>query len=122
MISFIMINGQSFAEMSVKCCFFDQFISMSGLNATGKTPMYEIPLIYIGVGVCGWASIFCIGVFGYGILSLVFFSEIVHFAVLCSSLYYDGEVVIATNHTCKRCILRENVKLCSLSCFRLIKP
>ena len=42
---------------------------LSGLNATDKMPMYEMPLIYVfGVG----ESIFCIGVLGNGILSLAF--------------------------------------------------
>ena len=45
----------------------------TGLNATHKTPMYEMPLIYVfGVG----ARIFCIGVLGNGILSLAFCPEI----------------------------------------------
>ena len=43
---------------------------VSGLNATDKTPMYEMPLIYVfgvwGFGV--WVSIFCIGVLGNGIV------------------------------------------------------
>ena len=47
---------------------------VSGLNATGKTPMYERPLTFV---LGGWGFIigreqFCIGVLGFGILSLVF--------------------------------------------------
>ena len=41
---------------------------VSGLNAMDKMPMYEMPLIFVfEVG----ESIFCIGVLGVGILSLV---------------------------------------------------
>ena len=43
---------------------------VSGLNAMDKMPMYEMPLIFVfGFGV--GESIFCIGVLGVGILSLV---------------------------------------------------
>ena len=53
---------------------------VSGLDATGKTPMYEMPLIYVfgiwGLGFGVGASIFCIGVLDNGILSLTFCPEI----------------------------------------------
>ena len=53
----------------------DEVWAVSGLNATDKTTMYEMPLIC----VCGLAfrvSIICSGVLGNGILSLAFCPEI----------------------------------------------
>ena len=42
--------------------------AVSGLYATDKTPMYEIPPIYVlGFGV--GRAFFCIGVLGNGVLS-----------------------------------------------------
>ena len=53
-------------------------LKVSCLNATDKTPMYEMPLIYV-FGCWGFrvgVSIFCIGILGNGILSLAFCPEI----------------------------------------------
>ena len=47
-----------------------------------QTPMDEIPLIYVfrvwDLEFWDWGKIFCIGVFGNGILSLAFCTEIKH--------------------------------------------
>ena len=56
-----------------------RFVPVSGQNATGKTPMNEMPLIYVfgvlGLGCLGWGENFFIGVMGNGILSLAFCPE-----------------------------------------------
>ena len=53
-------------------------LPVSGHSATDKTPMYEMPLIYVfgGWGFGVGESTFCIGVLGNGILSLAFCPEI----------------------------------------------
>ena len=45
---------------------------VSGLNATEKVPMYEMPLTYVfgGLGFSGWGEYFLY--WGNGILSLAF--------------------------------------------------
>ena len=55
---------------------------VSGLNATDKTPMYEMPLTLVFAVGFVWvrACIFCIGVLSTGILSLAFCPEISHCA------------------------------------------
>ena len=65
--------------MLILCCIYpghwgDQWVS--GDNATDKTPMYEMPLIYVygGWGFGVWKGNFC--VLGVGILSLVFCPKI----------------------------------------------
>ena len=66
---------------------------VSGLNATDKTPMYEMPLIFVfrafGVGV----SIFCNGVLGNGILSLEFCPEILLYRML-SAMFSNADIVV----------------------------
>ena len=52
---------------------------VSAHNATDKTPMYEMQLIFGGWGFGVGDSIFCIGVFCVGVLSLAFCLEI-HFS------------------------------------------
>ena len=49
-------------------------LPVSGHSATDKTPMYEMPRIFVfgGWGFGVGESIFCIGVLGVGILSLAF--------------------------------------------------
>ena len=51
---------------------------VSGLYATDKTPMYEMPLIYVfGLGVLGVAqAFFVLGVLSNGICSLAFCPQI----------------------------------------------
>ena len=63
---------------------------VSGQNATDKTPMYDMPLIFM-FGVWGFGdgkSIFRIGVLGVSVLSLVFCPEI--------ALYWEDAV--STSH------------------------
>ena len=52
---------------------------VSGLNATDKAPIYEMPLIYV-FGVLGLGEQFFIGVLGNSSLSLAFFMTLsVHY-------------------------------------------
>ena len=60
-----------------------------GLNATDKTPMYGMPLIYVfgGWGFGVGASIFCIGVLGNGILSRDPLPGLLHFMSVFTSWF-----------------------------------
>ena len=55
------------------------YFLVSGHNATDKTPMYEMPLIFVfgGSGFEVGESIFCLEVLGVGVLSLAFCPEII---------------------------------------------
>ena len=74
---------------------------VSGHNATDKTPMYEMPLIFV-FGVWGFEvgeSIFCVGVLGVGVLSrdlcslpegVTYYNGIKSF--ICQSRYLEAPV------------------------------
>ena len=66
---------------------------VSVLNASDKTQMYEIPLIFVfGVFEVGM-SIFCIGVLGNGILSLEFCPKILLYRML-SATFSNADIVV----------------------------
>ena len=54
-------------------CWSFRHITVSGLNATNKTPMHDMSMTF-AFGV--WGEYFCIGVLGVGISSLAFFPRL----------------------------------------------
>ena len=70
---FVLNKTQLLSESSIMMLTKSVVMTISGLNSTDKTPMYEMPLIYV-IGVMGlrraffvlgfWAMAFCPGISG----------------------------------------------------------
>ena len=61
-----------------------------GLNATDKTPMYEMPLTFV-LWFWGRGSIFCVGVMGVSVLSLAICPEIILMILYTHDINHSSE-------------------------------